>query len=198
MSPVHRSQQLFLADEKLPQLLTGVLQAIVWATPQGCAGGQSPCRCPGDSWPGCRTPGAVPAWGCVSAHQQLASSLCGGPSVPRPGQAPFLCLGARLGEHFAFKVGVAAAHPAQVRVRGAGIPAPCWGPVANHSSPAQRHVPRSPLILKLGLEQRRSKPQLVHRLYVQAVPALAAGVGRAWGETQYRSGLDFQKRKEAR
>lgn len=135
MSSVHRSQQLFLAEEKLPRLLTGVLQAVVWASPQGHASGtvqETPGLAAGPRGSAslglCLSSVAVnvqPAWRPRCAR------------LPQPGQAPFLRLGVRMGTHFAFKVGVSAAHPARARVRGAGTPVPCWGPVANPASLAQ-------------------------------------------------------------
>lgn len=125
MSSVDRSQQFVFAEEKLPWLLPGVLQAAAWASvrvdglpvaaqePPGLAGG--------------------PLWLCqmgAASHLQPAWRSQRA-RVPQPGRVPFLRLRVSLGEHFAFTVGVSAAHPGRAGVRGAGIPAPCWGPTAH-------------------------------------------------------------------
>lgn len=80
MSSVHRSQQLFLAEEKLPQLLTGVLQAIAWVSPQGRASGTVQRLL---AW--LRDPVAVPAGGCVSACLEAPMRPS---AAARPGTLP--------------------------------------------------------------------------------------------------------------
>lgn len=116
--------------------------------------------------------------------------------VPQPGRAPFLRLRVIWGSTLLLwweslqLTQARQVSEVQVSLLPAGVPL-----CIPEALPLLSHGPCSPLILKLGLEQRRAKLQLVRSLDVWAVPALAGGVGRVGrgGETQHWSGLDGEE-----